>query len=212
MLDRQKTRLSLRSSGNLKRKLQSDKEPELDVDGRLIIREDGTILKRTTTEADLDARSQAGSNRQQDHRRCEIPLRYERIRRFEYYHGTDNTKITRKRLKPDKHGHENGKSAKEPAHNRCDSLLKKAHRHGSSIQVPSNDLAKQNVTKAPYWSKCTKNDTHIWKEAHQEVEFYTELLEKEAQRGLAHGMPRWQSVCSLNDPTVMNKDPMIGND
>ncbi|GKE86265.1 hypothetical protein Tco_1560007 [Tanacetum coccineum] len=28
--------------------------------------------------------------------------------------GTDNAKITRKRSKPDKHGHENGKSAKEP--------------------------------------------------------------------------------------------------
>nr|GEX82362.1 hypothetical protein [Tanacetum cinerariifolium] len=44
-LDRQKTRLSLRSFDNLKRKLQSDEEPELDVDGRLIIREDGTTLK-----------------------------------------------------------------------------------------------------------------------------------------------------------------------
>nr|GEV58477.1 hypothetical protein [Tanacetum cinerariifolium] len=63
LLDRQKTRLSLRSSDNMKRKLQSDDEPELDADGRLIIREDGTTLKRKPTEADMDARSQAGSNR-----------------------------------------------------------------------------------------------------------------------------------------------------
>nr|GEY22110.1 protein kinase-like domain, phloem protein 2-like protein [Tanacetum cinerariifolium] len=33
----------------------SRKEPELDADRRLIIREDGTTLKRTPTEADLDA-------------------------------------------------------------------------------------------------------------------------------------------------------------
>ncbi|GJV45364.1 RRP12-like protein [Tanacetum coccineum] len=71
LLDRQKTRLSLRSSDNLKRKLQSDDEPELDADGRLIIREDGTTLKRTTTEADLDARSQAGSNRSVNSRKAE---------------------------------------------------------------------------------------------------------------------------------------------
>nr|GEU63133.1 hypothetical protein [Tanacetum cinerariifolium] len=37
------------------KKPQSDAEPELDANRRLIIREDGTILKRTPTEADLDA-------------------------------------------------------------------------------------------------------------------------------------------------------------
>ncbi|GJR11104.1 hypothetical protein Tco_0793756 [Tanacetum coccineum] len=67
LLDRQKTQLSLRSSDNLKRKLQSDEEPELDADGRLIIREDGTTLKRTPTEADLDARSQSGVTGQLTH-------------------------------------------------------------------------------------------------------------------------------------------------
>nr|GEV42830.1 receptor-like tyrosine-protein kinase kin-15 [Tanacetum cinerariifolium] len=55
LLDRQKTQLSLRSSDNLKRKPQSDAEPELDADRQLIIQEDGTTLKRTPTKADLDA-------------------------------------------------------------------------------------------------------------------------------------------------------------
>ena len=50
LLDRKKTRLSLRSSDHLKRKLQSDEEPEIDADGRLIIREDGTTLKKSMPE------------------------------------------------------------------------------------------------------------------------------------------------------------------
>lgn len=65
LLDRQKTRSSLRSSEHLKRKLQSDDEPEIDDDGRLIIREDGrTTLKREMpTGLDTDTRSlAAGSN------------------------------------------------------------------------------------------------------------------------------------------------------
>ncbi|GKE63844.1 hypothetical protein Tco_1514211, partial [Tanacetum coccineum] len=69
---------------------------------------------------------------------------------------TDNAKITRKRSKPDKHGHGNGKSTKEP-------------------EVSSKSA-------------------------------------KEAQRGLTHGMPRWQSVCSSNQSNGHNMDPMIGKD
>ncbi|GJT67400.1 hypothetical protein Tco_1018880 [Tanacetum coccineum] len=64
--------------------------------------------------------------------------------------------------------------------------------------------------RGSHWSKPTRIDTRIRKEAHQEVGFYTELLVKEAQRGLTHGMPCWQSMCSLNDPTVIIEDPMIG--
>uniref|UniRef100_A0A803LVY2 RRP12-like protein n=1 Tax=Chenopodium quinoa TaxID=63459 RepID=A0A803LVY2_CHEQI len=41
LLDQRKTRLALRSGGNLKRKLDSEDEPEFDEDGRLIIREEG---------------------------------------------------------------------------------------------------------------------------------------------------------------------------
>nr|XP_043627919.1 RRP12-like protein [Erigeron canadensis] len=63
LLDRQKTRSSLRSSGTLKRKLQSNDEPELDADGRLIIREDESTLKRDMPAGlDSDATSLAGSN------------------------------------------------------------------------------------------------------------------------------------------------------
>ncbi|KAL8209270.1 hypothetical protein R6Q57_006002 [Mikania cordata] len=48
LLDREKTRSSLRSFDSLKRKLQSIDEPEIDADGRLIISEDE---KREITEA-----------------------------------------------------------------------------------------------------------------------------------------------------------------
>ncbi|KAD6455114.1 hypothetical protein E3N88_09820 [Mikania micrantha] len=48
LLDREKTRSSLRSFDSLKRKLQSIDEPEIDADGRLIISEDD---RRETTEA-----------------------------------------------------------------------------------------------------------------------------------------------------------------
>ncbi|KMT03366.1 hypothetical protein BVRB_8g190570 [Beta vulgaris subsp. vulgaris] len=45
LLDQRKTRLALRSGGNLKRKLDSEDEPEFDEEGRLIIR-DGEVPKR----------------------------------------------------------------------------------------------------------------------------------------------------------------------
>ncbi|KAL6989254.1 hypothetical protein U1Q18_015006 [Sarracenia purpurea var. burkii] len=46
LLDRQKTRSALRSSEHLKRKQDSDDEPEIDSEGRLIIREGRKKLKR----------------------------------------------------------------------------------------------------------------------------------------------------------------------
>ncbi|KAF5784966.1 hypothetical protein HanXRQr2_Chr10g0423021 [Helianthus annuus] len=49
LLEREKTRLSLRSSDSLKRKLQADDEPEIDADGRLIISEEDTRFKREVT-------------------------------------------------------------------------------------------------------------------------------------------------------------------
>ncbi|KVI01141.1 Armadillo-like helical [Cynara cardunculus var. scolymus] len=72
LLDRQKTRSSLRSSEHLKRKLQSDDEPEMDDDGRLIIREDGKTLKREMpTGLDTEMRSLAGSNTSVNSRKAE---------------------------------------------------------------------------------------------------------------------------------------------
>ncbi|KAK9073659.1 hypothetical protein SSX86_006253 [Deinandra increscens subsp. villosa] len=62
LLDRDKTRSSLRSSGGLKRKLQPDEEPEIDADGRLIITEDDRSFKRdvkATAASDSDVRSVA---------------------------------------------------------------------------------------------------------------------------------------------------------
>ncbi|GJY57198.1 putative reverse transcriptase domain-containing protein [Tanacetum coccineum] len=38
------------------------------------------------------------------------------------------------------------------------------------------------------------------------------LSAKEAQRGLTHGMPCWQSVCSSNQSNGHKMDPMIGKD
>ncbi|KAJ0582366.1 putative armadillo-like helical protein [Helianthus annuus] len=60
LLDREKTRLSLRSFDSLKRKLRSDDEPEIDADGRLVISEEEKGIKReatTGTGSDSDVRS-----------------------------------------------------------------------------------------------------------------------------------------------------------
>ncbi|KAF5811744.1 hypothetical protein HanXRQr2_Chr04g0184991 [Helianthus annuus] len=62
LLDREKTRLSLRSFDSLKRKLWSDDEPEIDADGRLVISEEEKGIKRevtTGTGSDSDVRSVA---------------------------------------------------------------------------------------------------------------------------------------------------------
>lgn len=61
LLDRQKTISALRSSMHLKRKPDLD-EPELDPEGRLIIREGEEKQEETTSEPDLDAKSEADSH------------------------------------------------------------------------------------------------------------------------------------------------------
>lgn len=61
LLDRQRTRSALRSSENLKRKMESDDGPEIDDDGRLIIRDEAESYKRKPSEPDSYARSEAGS-------------------------------------------------------------------------------------------------------------------------------------------------------
>jgi len=62
LLDRQRTRSALQSSPHLKRK-ESQDEPELDPDGRLVVREDGSYLRKPKSlpEHDSDTRSQANS-------------------------------------------------------------------------------------------------------------------------------------------------------
>lgn len=58
LLDRNKTRSALRSSANLKRKQDSDDEPEIDSEGRLVVHEGG-MEKHPVP--DSDTRSEAGS-------------------------------------------------------------------------------------------------------------------------------------------------------
>lgn len=70
LLDKQKTISSLRSSKLLKRKLDPD-EPELDSEGRLIIREGEKSKKETPSDPDLDAKSEAGSHLSVNSRRKE---------------------------------------------------------------------------------------------------------------------------------------------
>ncbi|WOL06526.1 hypothetical protein Cni_G15260 [Canna indica] len=62
LLDLQKTRLALRSSNDLKRKQTSIDEPEIDADGRLIIREDNYKRKKEKNlfSEDSDAKSHSG--------------------------------------------------------------------------------------------------------------------------------------------------------
>lgn len=69
LLDRQKTRSALRSSELLKRKSDSDDEPEIDSEGRLIIHEDGKSKKanqkqkrEVALDTEVDGRSEAGSH------------------------------------------------------------------------------------------------------------------------------------------------------
>ena len=61
LLDQHKTRSALRSSAHLKRKQESDDEPEIDPEGRLIVCE-GKTRKEKTTDPDPDVRSDAGGS------------------------------------------------------------------------------------------------------------------------------------------------------
>ncbi|TYH60993.1 hypothetical protein ES332_D07G018700v1 [Gossypium tomentosum] len=62
LLDRHKTRSALRSSSNLKRKQDSDDEPEFDPEGRLIINEGRKPKKVAASDPDSDRRSEAPSH------------------------------------------------------------------------------------------------------------------------------------------------------
>ncbi|KAG5546970.1 hypothetical protein RHGRI_012863 [Rhododendron griersonianum] len=63
LLDRQKTRSALRSSEHLKRKPDSDDEPEIDSEGRLIFHEGGKkkLKREMSPDPDSDARTQAST-------------------------------------------------------------------------------------------------------------------------------------------------------
>ncbi|GJR60714.1 hypothetical protein Tco_1502876 [Tanacetum coccineum] len=77
---------------------------------------------------------------------------------------TDIAKIIRKRSKPNKHEHENGKSAQEPG-----------------IRVLSYELAKLDIIKLSHWSSRDKGMARGVKETHKEWKFYAKSFAKEAQ-------------------------------
>lgn len=76
LLDQQKTRLALRSSGNNKRKAESDDEMEIDAEGHLIIREeDGKPKRKKSLDSEADERSEAGSRLSMNSRKTQIQKR-----------------------------------------------------------------------------------------------------------------------------------------
>ncbi|GJT87802.1 carotenoid cleavage dioxygenase 7, chloroplastic [Tanacetum coccineum] len=92
---------------------------------------------------------------------------------MESYPSTDIAKISRKRLKPDKHEHGNGIE-----YARAGRMLSKSYTSPNALigQFPKG------------------NDTRGLKKTHGEKEICTKTYGKEAQRPLTHGLPRWQSV------------------
>ncbi|VVA10090.1 PREDICTED: RRP12 [Prunus dulcis] len=62
LLDRQRTRSVLLSSENLNQKMESDDEPEIDDDGRLIICDEAESYKKKPSKPHSDARSEAGGS------------------------------------------------------------------------------------------------------------------------------------------------------
>ncbi|GJY87403.1 putative reverse transcriptase domain-containing protein [Tanacetum coccineum] len=80
--------------------------------------------------------------------------------------------------------------------------------HGQQciIQSSKDNMAELYITKASHWWKPTRRDMVTLKEAHEEMDFCTKRLTKEAQ-GLTHGIPRCsdqpsavRSVCSAFIP------------
>ncbi|GKA72350.1 uncharacterized mitochondrial protein-like protein [Tanacetum coccineum] len=104
--------------------------------------------------------------------------------------GTDKSKITRKRSKPDKHEHGNGRARKKPGE-----CLQKGQKVNSG-QLSSITSLKPLIGQYP-----TKDATWIVKKAQGMKLFTLESLSEEAQTCHNHGLPRWQSVCSKSNPT-----------
>ncbi|KAK6941256.1 putative domain NUC173 [Dillenia turbinata] len=61
LLDRKKTRSALQSLDHHKRKAESDDEPEIDPEGRLLVREEGKPKRESQSEFDMDTKSLADS-------------------------------------------------------------------------------------------------------------------------------------------------------
>ncbi|GKC87057.1 hypothetical protein Tco_1147706 [Tanacetum coccineum] len=103
-------------------------------------------------------------------------------------HSTDIAKISRKRSKPDNHGHGNGKE-----NTRAGRMLSKSY----------------TSSKAPIGQFPKENDTRTMKETHQDLVFCTKSCLKEAQRPLTHGCHVGNPCAPQSNPTVQVKHQMI---
>ncbi|GKA11740.1 hypothetical protein Tco_0691286 [Tanacetum coccineum] len=117
--------------------------------------------------------------------------------------GTDNANITRKRSKA---GQTRTREWKE--YKRAGRLLSMVNIVNPCVAerfeyyVPSQQ--RKRHLKGSHWSSRDKEDTRGCNETHKEGNFCTKTFGKEAQP-LTQGLPRWQSVCSLKNPTVKIK-------
>ncbi|GJR96746.1 hypothetical protein Tco_0268920 [Tanacetum coccineum] len=139
-------------------------------------------------------------NHQKRVNRTNTDTRTDRVQKSRKYlaKGTDVAKITRKRSKPNKHGHENGKSAKEPEVS------------GKRFECYMPSQQRKHHLKGSHWSIRDKNDTIEAKKHTLKWDFALKPLVKK-HKPLTHGLPRWQSVCSHFDPTDTRWELMIGS-
>ncbi|GJU34808.1 hypothetical protein Tco_1183162 [Tanacetum coccineum] len=98
--------------------------------------------------------------------------------------GTDNAKISRKRLKPDKHGHGNGIGCA------------RAGRMLSKSNTSPNALIGSNLKG---------NDTEAMKETHQGLDLCTKRRTKEAQEGHITDCHAGNPCAHQSDPTAHNR-------
>ncbi|GJU81848.1 hypothetical protein Tco_1284213 [Tanacetum coccineum] len=77
------------------------------------------------------------------------------------------------------------------------------------IRVPSNTLAKGNVTKAFDWSRPTRNDMRAIKETYQGWDFCTKTSGKEAQGSNMRDCHAGNPCAHFFDQRATNYDPMI---
>ncbi|GJT08021.1 hypothetical protein Tco_0842483 [Tanacetum coccineum] len=101
------------------------------------------------------------------------------ILRWNVKHSTDIAKISRKRLKPDKHGHGNGRAHKEP---------------GECYQK-STQVNLHNTSPSPLIGGNPQGN-HTWsdKKAQEGWLFTLEILTEESQMS-HHGLPRLKGAC-----------------
>ncbi|GKB99681.1 hypothetical protein Tco_0985818 [Tanacetum coccineum] len=117
------------------------------------------------------------------------------------HRSTDKAKITRKRLKPDKHGHGNGRARKKPGgsyqsqtlvnlQSTWSTKVKGQNKGQIPIEGQKGQFRQQSThgqsntsSNAPYWLTPTKNATLASKEAQGNIGICTNYTHKESTRG-----------------------------